>query len=244
MTEPGHHIFGKVDFHPFRYGGAFDHHHRQAEPARGGQLGCSARAARILAYDKIDGVVLHQAAIPFHGEGPAVDDQAVMRQGRGLSRRIDEPQEVVVLRLRGKGLDVHPPQRQHDAPAWPAKQIDRTLDVAGAKPAIAGNRRPGGPGQRDVRNARNPGGIDRMGAHLGRKGVGCIHKVGDVVAPQVLDQSCNAAEAADTGLDRLGLWRLRSAGIAERGFNAFCCEQTRQCACLRRAAQEENIRHG
>lgn len=244
MTEPGHHIFGPIDLRALGKGRTLDHQHRQAEPARGDQLGLGARAARILAYDEIDGVILHQAAISFHGKGSAVDDQAVVRQGRRLSRRIDEPQEVMVLRLHGEGLNVHPAQRQHDAPAWPAKQIDRTLDVAGAKPAIAGNRLPGGPGQGDMRNARSPGGFNRMGAHLGRKGVGRIHEVGDVVAAQVLDQASNPAEAADTGLHRLGLRRLRSAGIAERGLNSLCREQARQRACLRRAAQEENIRHG
>ena len=244
MTEPGHHIFRKVDFHPVRHGGALDHQHRQAELAGCRQLGCSARAARILAYDEINGVVLHQAAISLDGEGAAVDHQAVMRQGRRLSRRIDEPQEVMVLRLRGEGLHMHPPQRQHDAPGWASKHIDCRVNVAGAKPAIAGNRHPGGPGQHDMRNACNPGGFDRMGTHLGGKGVGRIHEVRDVVVPQVIDQASNPAEATDTGLDRLGLRRLRSAGIAERGLNAFFCEQARQRACLRRAAQEENIRHG
>lgn len=244
MTQPGHHILGAINLDPVGKDRAVDHQHRQSKPAGGGQLGFGTRAARVLAHHQIDGVVLHEPAIPFDGEGPSVYDKAVNGQGRGLLRLIDEAQEIVVLRLRGKSLHMHTPQRQHDAAGWSGERSHCSVNVANVLPLVTGSGRPGGPGQRNVRYARNPGGLHRMGAHRSGKGVGRIHKMGNAVAVEVIDQPRNPAKAANTDRHRLGLWSFCSASIAEGCRNTLCRKQARKRAGLCRAAQQEDIRHG
>lgn len=244
MMQPAHHIFRGVDFHPVGQSGPVDHQHRQAKLARGDQLGFGARAARILAYQQLDGVGLHQLPVVLNREGAAIDNQGVVGQGGCVVRRIDEAQQVVVLRLRGEGVHMHAPQRQHDAAGRPRQRGDRAVDVGNAAPAVSGHGLPPGPGQRDDGNAHLPCRRYRMRAHRRGKGVGGIDEMGDCVVAQIGDEACHTTEAADPYRHRLRAGIIRSAGIAERCRDARVRQQSRQRAGLRRAPQQEDVGHG
>jgi len=244
MTEPGHHIFGAINLCPVWNGRAVYHQHWQAQLSRGDQLGLGALPAGVLAHHQIDGMDLHQAAVTCGGEWPAINDQAVTRQGGQLLRRVHETQEIMMLRLGSESCHVHPSQRQHDAAGLPGQRGNRAFDVRNAGPAVTGDGLPSPTCQRDMGHTSQPGGFHGMDAHRRGKGVGCVNQMGHAMAAQIVRQPRNTAESTNTHRHRLGTGIFRPSGIAERRRNAPCREQSGESARLGCAAQQEDIRHG
>ena len=196
MTQPHQHIFRAIAFGPVRNDGAINHQDRQAQIPRRDQLGLSALPASVLAHHQIDGVRLHQCAVACCGERPAIDDQGVMGQARRLVWRIDKAQQIMMLRLGSEGCHMHPAQRQHDAAGRACQRCHRTVDAGNAGPAVSGDRLPRPAGQRYMRHSGQTGRLHGMAAHRCGKGVGRVDHMGDGIAPQGLDQTFGAAEAA------------------------------------------------
>lgn len=243
MSQPDKGIFRAIGLCPFGNGGAVYHQDRQAELARGDQLGLGAPAARILAHHQVNGVILHQPAVPGGGERAAIHDHAVRGQDRRLLGRIDEAQHVMMLRLGSKGRHVHPSQCQKDAAGWPGERVHRFVDVGKARPAVAGGGFPARPGQRQMRNASQPGRLYRMGAHRGGKGMSRVDQMSHAMAAQIVRQSRHAAEATDADWHWLATGCLRPAGITERCRYVARRQQVGKRTGLGRAAQQENIGH-
>ena len=103
MTKPFQHIFCATDLDPVTDHRAVDHHDRKLELARSDKLCLGARATGVLAHNKVDHVRLHQQPITFSRKRPAIDDKVVGGQAWGRSRRVNKAQQVVMLRLCGKG---------------------------------------------------------------------------------------------------------------------------------------------
>lgn len=244
MTKPREHILGATDLCPVWNGRAVYHQHRQTELPRGEQLGLGALTAGVLAHHHVDGMALHQAAVPSDREGTTIDDQAMMGQSGRAFRGVHEAQQIMVLRLGGEGFHMHPSQRQHDLAGRAVQRGDRPVNVGNTGPAVAGDRLPGWTGQRDMGDASQPGSFHGMGAHRRGKGVCRVNQMGHACFTQIIGQPRNTAEATDTDRHRLGAGSLRTAGIAERRRNALCREQSGKSARLGRAAKQEDIRHG
>lgn len=244
MIEPVHHVVGRVEFGARGQGGAVDHQHRQVELAGGDDLGLRARAACIFGDHKVYGVGLHQFTVAFERKRPAIDDQAVVGEPGRFRRRVDETQQIVMLRLGGKGIHMHPPQRQHDAARRTGQRCDRACDVGHMGPAIAFFSAPRRARQGDMRDARQARGLDRMGAHRRGKGVGGVDQMGDAMAKQIIDQPGHASKATDAHGNGLAHRLVRAPGIAERRRDTLIRQQAGQRARLRCAAQQQDVVHG
>ena len=244
MTQPNQHLFREIALGPVRNGGTVDHQDRQAQRPRGDQLGNGAIPARVLAHHQINGVGLQQLAVACDGEWPAINDQAVMGQAGRLPRHVHETQQIVVLWLGRKSGHMHPSERQHHAAGLPSQHGDRAADIGNAGPAVTGDRLPGATGQSDMGHPRQPGGLHRMKAHRRGKGVGRVHQMGYAMATQIIGQPCHPAEPANSYRNRLSTGGLGPSGIAECRGDALRRKQSGERACLGRAAQQEDIRHG
>lgn len=244
MIQPGQHILGRVGFLPRGNKGAVDHQNRQAPLARGDQLGLGALAARVFAHQQVDGVILNQAGIALDGERPAIHHQTVVGQGWRLIGRIDKAQQVMVLRLRGKGGHMHPPQRQHDAARRPGQSGHGFLHARDMVPDVARTGHPGRTGERDMPDARQTRGFDGVGAHRRGEGMGGIDQMRYPLFAQIVRQPRAAAKAAYAHRHGLSVGGLRPASVAERGGYALGRQQARQRAGFGGAAQKKDIRHG
>lgn len=244
MIQPGEHILGTVYFCTLGYGGPVYHQYRHTQSARGDELGFGAFAARILAYHQIDAMRLHQGCIPFGGEWPAIDDQAVSGQEGRMARGVDEAQQIMMLWLGGKGFHMHSPQSQHDAAGRSVQRGHCAVQVGDADPAVAGNRSPCRASEGEMRDTGQSGRLHRMRAHRCGKGMGRVHQMRDAMRAQILDQSGRSAEAADTHRHGLGKGVFRPASIAERRGDPLGCENPGEHARFGRATQQKDIRHG
>lgn len=244
MTQPRQHIFRAMDLVPLGNGGAVDHQHRQAQFARGDEFRFGARAARVLADHKVDGVALQQRTIARGGKRPAIDHKRVVRQRWRLVRLIDETQQVMVLRLRSKCSDVHPPQRQQNAQAGAGERGNGRVDIGHRAPAVPCDRLPGGARQRDVRHVDAPGGLNGMSAHRGGEGVGRVDQMGHARFAQVIGKPVHAAEPADTHRHRLRARAFGAASIAESSGDAMSGQKAGQRAGFGGATQNKDFWHG
>ena len=244
MIEPAEHRADRMHLVARRQCGAVDHDDGQVETARGDQLGLRARAAGILADDRLDRVGLQEAGVAVRIERPAIDDERMVRQRWRGARHVDEAQEIMVPGPRGKGRDVHPAEREHHPPRGPGKRGDRGLDVSDSVPAIAGGRHPRWAGERDERHARAARGGDRVRAHRRRERVGRIDQMGDDLRPHMTFEPFDTAEAADTDRHRLRLGVRNAAGVAQRRPLAAPGERPGQRAGFGGAAEDQDVAHG
>ena len=244
MIEPAHHVVRGMQFRARGQGRPVDHQDGYAKGARRHDFGLRAGAACIFGDDKVDGVRLHQFAVAFERERPAIDDQAVARQGRRGGGRIDETQQILMLRLGEEGIRMHTPQREHDAAGRTRQRCDRSRDVSHMGPAIPFLRAPCRARQGDMRDAGQAGGLDRMGAHRRGEGVGRVDQMSDAMHTQIIDQPGHAAKPADAHGDGLRHRPVGAPRIAERCRNTLIRQQSGQRARLRCAAQQQDIVHG
>lgn len=233
-----------MHFVPLGNGGAVDHRHRQAQFAGRRELGLRAGSSGILAHDDLDGVLTHQPDVAFDGEGAAIDNEAVARQWRRGFGRIDEAQEIMMLRLRDEFGDMHAAQRQHDPAGRPGKPGHGSADIRYMAPAIALLRCPGGAGESDQRRSGKARGGYGIRAHGRGEGMRRVDQVGHPVLPQPVGKAIRASETADAHRDRLRTRAGRSTRVAERRVHSGPGEQAGQRAGLGGTAQKENFRHG
>lgn len=244
MTKPFQHIFCATDLDPVTDHRAVDHHDRKLELARSDKLCLGARATGVLAHNKVDHVRLHQQPITFSRKRPAIDDKVVGGQAWGRSRRVNKAQQVVMLRLCGKGFHMHSAQREQDAARRARKFGHRSGSVSNACPAIARPGLPCGSGQGDMGNPGNPRGLYGMCAHSRGKGMRRIDQMRDAMVLEIGHKPRHPTKAADADRHRLWPRVVGPARVAECRRNLRCRKQARQCARFGCSAKQENIRHG
>jgi precorrin-3B C17-methyltransferase len=244
MIEPVQHVLGRMHLQPSGQGRPVYHDHAEREGTCRAQLRLRAGAAGVLADHELDPVRRHQPPVAVDIERPAIDHQMMPRQPGRLLWRIDEPQQILVLRLHRERIDMHSPQREHHAPRGASQRRDRTLDIAHAGPAITRAGHPGGARQGDVRHPRTRRSHDRIRAHSRRERMRRIDQMRHAVRPQMRDETLDTAKAAHPDRDRLHLGVRHAPGVAQHGRIASPGQHRSQRAGLGRAAQHQDVRHG
>ncbi len=242
--KPVQNLVNAVHLGPVGKGRAINHQDGQSKGAGGAQLGIGTTASRILRHDQIDAMGAHQRVIARHRKRPAINDHMVVGQrGRDLGR-IDETQQIAVLRLRGERVQMHSADCQHHAARRPIQRGDGGRNVRHTLPVVARLRPPCQPGQGDKRDICYGAGGNRVGAHLHGERMSCVHYMRDSFARQMFGQTFHPAKAAYMHRYRLRLWPRHPACIAERrgksrGGQALC-----QLTGLGRATKDKDFWHG
>lgn len=244
MTDPVEHLFRTVELGAGGQFRALDHQHRQPEIACGNQLGLSAAATRVLADHKVDRMVAQKAGIVVNGKRPAIDDEGMMGQGRGLARRIDETQQIVVFRTGAESLHMHPAKGEHNPARRSGKGFDGACDLGRAGPVVSRCRLPCRTGERGMGNSRKTRSLQSMHAHCRGERVSGVQQMRHAMFAQVCGQSGHAPKAPDARWYGLGARVLRASGIAQHGSNAMLGQQASEGARFGGAAQQQDIRHG
>lgn len=227
-----------------RQGGPVDHQGSKAELARGNQLGLGPAAAGVFGDNQRDPVAVQQLQIIGGQKRAARDLNTVLRQGEWVGWRIDEAQEIMVLRLAGEIAQVLPPDGKEDPLRRATQSLNRSRNIGQVLPVIAGASRPGRPLQRQKRRAGDCAGGKRIAADLRGKGMGGVDHRRDLVIAEKCGQPVRPAKAADALRDRLGARGLGPARIGEQRRPAHGGHRLGQLAGLGRAAEDEELLHG
>lgn len=244
MIDPAQNVHRSMHLQTVRQGRPIDHDHGQPECARRTQFGFRARATRVLADHDLDSMFLHQSPITRDVERPAVDHQMVPWQFRRTVGRVDEAQQIIVLRLRAERTGMHTPQRQHNASGGASQSRDRSLDIGNVRPTVASDGHPGGARQSDMGNTRPCRGRDGMRTHPGCERMRRVDQMRHAVFAQIRRQPLDAAKATDAHRDRLTLGACNPSGVAQHRIVAARSQKPGKCARFGRAAKNEDGRNG
>ena len=229
----------------WRQNGAVDQPDRQAERACGLEFRVRALAAGVFGDDQIAAMPPQKRKIAGEIKGAARDFNRDARQGQRCLGRIDKAQEIVMLRLAGKGRQMQPSNgEKHPARRRPEPHSGG-FEIGEACPVITGRRRPGWAHQPDQRRAGQ--GRRRMGvmAHLRGKRMRGVDQMRDLMLAHPDGKPFGTAETAGSDRDGLGARRLCPTGIGQRGPDPAIRHQAGELARLARAAKNEKVRgHG
>ena len=228
MTHPRHNIRHAVSLCARRDCGTVDHDDRQAKSACRLDFGIGTRAACILGHNQIDAMRFHQCAIIGQRERATRHQHVMIWKRRRIAGRIDQPQQIEMLRIGRERVQMHAPNSQHHARRRTIKGTNRPFDVGHMDPVIAGLRAPRRAGQRDQGDVCMRTGRNGIAAHLRRKRMGGVHDMGHTVAHDIVAQTVDPAKPANA----LGQWLAPGAL-----YTACETDDTCQSSRSHRAAQ-------
>lgn len=222
--------------------GAIDHDHRQAEAARGGDLGHRPTAPGILRYNQLHPMALHQRAIIPFAEGAALHQNGGFGQGCGRLWGVNKTQDIVVLGRAGKRGEVHSPDGQHH----PHRRVGGqrgggAWDVGHGLPAIPALGLPRRAGEGEKRCAGLSAGHGGVGAHLGGKRVGGVDHMAYTPALNMACQPPGAAKPPHTYRQGLTAWPGNPPCQRNGCFHAKIGKALAQCGGLLGAAENEEV---
>lgn len=249
LTQPAQHLVNTVHFRTvcFRKIGqrrTVDHQHRQLQLAGRYQLGRRAFTAGVLTHNPLDTMAPEQCQVACRGERPPVNDDGTVEKRQGTGRLVNQPQQIVMLRLVLKRLQVLATDGQHDPLAGARQSLHGRFDVSNLLPAVACNRLPGRAGECQQGNAALRTGQDRVLADLPGKRMGGVNKMGEALEAQKVCKTFRPAEAAGTNRYRLGFWRSDAAGIAVERRQMSIGQGSGQCPGFGGTAEDQDFYHG
>jgi len=243
MTKPTHY-FGHA-FHalPIRQLRAFDHDDRQTKRTRGVDLAARAVSAGVAGDDPFDSAGAQQFHLALQRERSARNNDFRVRERRRLVCAIDKPQEVGVLRFCRESSDVLPPYSQKNASAIDRQSHHRGSDIRGFNPFVAGHPDPWRALKRNQPRSRRLARRNRVAAHFGREGMGCIDDVRNFFSPNIVGKPARAPETANTDWYRLVGRRASAPRVGINCFKPCARDRIREQVCIARSAQNEGAHH-
>jgi hypothetical protein len=244
MIEPRERILDTVDCCDLRQRRPGRHDHGKTELARGCDFAIGCGAAAVLGNHNFDAVSTQKRAIIGFGEGAATGDVARVRNGKRRIDGVDAAHEIMVLRRVHEGSKLLAAEGEKDPARRDAKRGYRRPYVCDLDPAVAGNRTPGRPPQRQQRQAGGLDGARGVGGNGGRVRMGCVNERIDAFSREIVRKAVGAPEATDTHRHRLRRRRGGAAGKRQRHREIGAAGKAfGKASGFRRAAENEDA-HG
>ena len=215
MTEPVQHLCDAFNFFPRRNKGTTHHHDRQSEIARSLDLGISGVAAGVPGNDDVDAMLHQHRAVAGEIERPARHDHLRILHRQRRARRIDQPDQIEMLRMRGEKLEMLPPDAEKYPTRCRTQGVSRRGDVVNFDPAIGRRALPGCTLKRQQRHSGQSTGRNRVRAHLRCEWMGGIDHARDFLCADIIDQTIDAAKTADAPANRRRRRIFGTAGIGQ-----------------------------
>ncbi len=242
MSQPVQDLRDLLEFSPLRHSGSVDHQHGQAQQPRGIKLGARTCAARVLGHYQLRAVALHQRAVIFHRKRTARYNHIAVRQ-RYSFRCVHQPQQIVMLGLGCKLLQMHATNGQKNALRQAAQGADCCVDIRHVQPVVSLFRDPGRPRQHRQRCRGNSTGFNRVAAHLRGKGMSCVNNMADPMVANIACQPDCTTESSHTRWHRLMAGRVNTTCIGVGRRNALFGDRFCQSIRLGRATKNQEVGH-
>lgn len=241
MTPAEHVLHSRYAF--TRTGGPLDHQHGQAQQACRMKLGRRSLATGILGDDDFRAVSLQKRPLLPGIEGPAPDDDSAIPEGRRCCGRIDQTEQVAMLRNSREGVQMLTPDGEKHPPRRPGQCSRRSCHIGQRHPAIPGSRSPGGALQPEERCAGPVTGSARIAADPRGERMRGVHDPADPLLQEILRQPLGPAEAADPYGNRLRTGGEGAPGIGQDRREPRIGHRGGKTAGLRRAAKDQGRTH-
>ncbi len=226
---------------PIRHGGPVDHDNGHIQRTGSGNLGIGPGAPRILGNDQVNLVGPHQGQIIFDAERTPVNDHMGVRQRQRRLWRVDQPQQVKMLRIGRKLCQMHPAHGQHHPLRRAVQGRNGARDIRHMGPAVAGFCDPRRPRQSHQRNIRHLACLDRVHGHLNGERVRGVDHMGDVVDADVFGQPLWPAKPPNALGQGLADRAIHAPSERNRSRQATVMDQTAKGGGFGRASQNQQV---
>jgi hypothetical protein len=195
----------------------------------------------IFNFFPVDAMLHQHCAVAGEIERSPRHDHFRVPQRQRRARRIDQPNQIMMLRMPGEHIQILPPDAEK-RPAWRCTQrLGRCGDVVNVDPAIFGRALPGRTLKCQQRYIGHTAGRDRVCAHLRREWMGGIDDARDVLGAEIIDQAIDAAKSADTPGYRRRRRIFGAAGIGQQRIDAsILCDLRHQPIGIGGAAEDQD----
>lgn len=195
--KPGKRILDIMGFSPPGNGGPVDHDDRQAKRAGRVNLGPRPGSPGVFRNDDLNAMRPHQRKITLKVKRAARDDRLRLWQ-RERPWRINQAQEVIMLRLAGESGEIHAPDCEEHTLRRTFQSRRRRINIRHSNPAIPLPRHPWRAGQGQQRDTCPLTGGNGIGAHLSGERMCSVNHMADGVILQPGCQAFNPAKSANT----------------------------------------------
>jgi len=223
MIYPSKHISHRVSLHPFQNRGPFYHDYWQVKSARSGNFCIRTRATRILRYQKIYSVLLHQIKIIFSGKRTPRNDNMTAGKRWCNDRWINKSKQVKMLVVWHKILQLNSPNSKHDAARGSIQCANSALNVRNMSPIITRTSDPRRTRQSHQGHMRLCTGNHGVSTHLRSKGMGCVNYMRDICCLHKMNKPRNSAKSTNPLRQRLTLNTIYPASKANNAIVTNCC---------------------
>ncbi len=239
--EPVQHLIRRGAFGAWRQVRTVDHQNRNVQRAGRMDFGNRPLPAGIFADQQLDPLILEEFQIVFQRKGAACHGDRVMWHQRRHVGRINDAQNVVMLRLGRESVHVQAPKGQHDALCGSRQSGNRAVDIRHMFPTVQRVSLPRWSGKRRKGRVCLGAGFVGVPAHLRGKGMGGVDHMGEGVLPDVGRQAFWAAKAPFAGRQRLRFGAAHASCIAEGGTQPLIGYGLRKGAGLGCAAKNKEM---
>ena len=242
MTQPCQHLGHRGHDLPRWQFRSIKQNYGQAQSARGKDLSLCPAATGIFRNDMADTMIAQQGGITCQIKRSSRDKDRAVGQ-RQCFGRIDKPDQIMMLRLGGKVTEVLLADRQK----YPRRGIRQSgqgrCHIRHMNPDIPRLCAPRRTLQPDQRYICSQTGLNRISAHLGGKGMGCIDNLCDTICPQIGNQTRDPAKAPNPHGQRLRHRLGCAPGIGKHRIHATLCQNGGKVGRFGGSAQQEKA-HG
>lgn len=242
--KPRHHPLDSISHQTHRQHGPINHDDRYAQPACSPQLGLWPRPTGVFGNDSVDLMGSQQIKIAVFSKGPPRDDDGGLGQRQRRGGRINQPQQIEMLRLAREIRQMLATNGKENPPGRTTQRASRRRKIGDAGPDVIWSRLPFGPFQRDQGGAGLCRSLHRISTHFSGKRVGRIDQMADLFAGQMVDQPGYATKPADSDRNRLRGRVGHATGIGQGGGQTGIADRHSQQARLGRAAKDQDVGHG
>ena len=241
--KPVQHALNRGADRPWGQGRAVHHHDRQAQFSRRHELRLGALATCILGHDDLRAMVAHQGKVILVAEWPAAQYHPGIGQRQRLTGRIDQAQEVMMLRRRGEVAKALAADGKENTGRLHGQGCGSLLSALHRDPVLTRPGHPGGALQSHQGNSREFSGFHRVLRHLRREGMRGIDHMCDALVVQEGHQSLNAAKSPNALGQGLADRGLGAPGIGIDACHPRLGQGAGQVSCFGGAAQKKDARH-
>lgn len=243
MTKPAQNFGDRFDRFPRGNERPADQHHRQRKIPRRFDLGRGGASAGISGNDNVGVEILKHGSITGTVEWPARDDYLCIGQRQWIERRINQPNQINVLRIRNESLQMLAADTKEDTALRVTERLRGCRDIIDLDPAIARRALPGRPFQRQQRHSGSLASRDCVRAHLRGEWMGRIDDAVDILGTKVVHKASHAAKAADAPSNRRRQWISGAAGIGQHRIHMRITRQgCRQLVRIGRTTEDQNAK--
>lgn len=241
-SNPIHRIGDKERFIAGEWqNGAFNHNYRQGKLSSRFNFSIGAASARIFRNNDFNLMLAHQSNILFLAKWSTRYDDLAVWQRHSLRGRVYKPQQIVMLRLRGKQIKMHPPNSEHNILLLSGQGRRRRRNIGHALPLVS---RFGAPRRARQSQQGNPclgASKHSVFAHLGCKRMRGVDYMRNLFCLKIGEQSLDASKPANPFFNWLNFGPLNAPRVGQARPIPFRCDRLRELTGLNRASQNQKV---